>query len=155
MYFIKKIILILSLLFLVGCTNYEYKEKIKDSLVIDKINFDLNYTIISIKDEVNNLVMFKEYGRPNIEKTNTIMGAHSGVGPKALFNDITKLNIGDIIKLNYSNKLYTYKVIEIQEVKDTDLSVLDNTNKSILTLLTCKIFDSSKRIVVISELISD
>lgn len=157
MYFIKKILLFLILLFLIGCTNYEYKEKekIKYSLVIDEINLNLNYTIMSIKDDVNNLAMFKEYGRPNIEKTNTIMGAHSGVGPKALFNDITKLDIGDIIRLYYSNELYTYKVIEIKEVKDTDLSILDNTNKSILTLLTCKLFDSSKRIVVISEMVSN
>lgn len=155
MYFIKKIILFLSILFLTGCSNYEYKEKYDNSIIIEKININLNYSISSIKDEVDYLVMFKEYGRPNIEKTNTIIGGHSGIGPKALFNNLSKLDIDDIIKLYYNDKLYTYKVIETKEVKETDLSVLNNTDKTILTLLTCKMYNSSMRIVVISELIAN
>ena len=39
-----------------------------------------------------------------------------------------------------------------KEVKDTKIDILNNKNSPMLTLLTCKISDNSKRIVVISFL---
>lgn len=112
----------------------------------------MEYNISSIKDFVSGIVMFDETGRPDMINTNTVIGAHSGYGENALFNDLKKLSINDVIYLIYKNEEYRYIVNEIKEVDQYDLSILDDTDKSTLTLLTCKITDTSKRIVVISYL---
>ena len=52
----------------------------------------------------------------------------------------------------FNNKKYVYIVNVVKEVKDTEVDILENHNESMLTLLTCKINDNSKRIVVISVL---
>ena len=153
---LKIIICILIILNLFGCTNYEYngKENIinENKIVIDKIHINHKYTISSIDKKVNGIVMFKEYGRPNIDDSNTIIGAHSGYGKNVYFNDLNRLEVNDSIKLYFDNKFYEYNVTEIKEVDDTDLTILNSSNESILTLLTCKIKDNTKRIVVIAKL---
>jgi len=95
--------------------------------------------------------MFEECGRPNEENSNVVIGAHSGTGKYALFNEINKLKPNDKIIIYYNNKKYVYIVYEIKEVKDTEIDVLENNGISILTLLTCKINDNSKRVVVIGN----
>ena len=96
--------------------------------------------------------MFDETGRPDVVNTNTVIGAHSGYGENAIFNDLKELDKNDEIYLIYENKEYKYIVDEVKEVDQYDLSILNNIDKSILTLLTCKISNISKRIVVISYL---
>lgn len=114
----------------------------------------MQYEISSIKESVEKIVMFEEYGRPDIKDSNTIIGAHSGNADNAYFNEVYKLIKGDKVNITYNKKLYTYIVREVNEVKDTDMDVLDDKGESILTLLTCKIGDSSKRIVVVATLIN-
>lgn len=96
--------------------------------------------------------MFEECGRPNTKKSNVVIGAHSGTSKYAYFNEIHKLKIDDEIIIYYNNVKYVYNVIEKREVRDTEIGILGNSDESILTLLTCKINDNSKRIVVISKL---
>lgn len=138
-----------------SCSNIELvsnKNDIPNKIIIDKINIDREYKISSIKDFVIGIVMFEETGRPNKESSNTVIGAHSGYGDNALFNDLKKLDKDDEIYLIYDNIEYKYRVDEIREVSEYDLSILDNKDSSILTLLTCNLDDKSKRIVVISHL---
>ena len=138
-----------------SCSNIELvsnKNDIPNKIIIDKINIDREYKISSIKDFVIGIVMFEETGRPNKENSNTVIGAHSGYGDNALFNDLKKLDKDDEIYLIYDNVEYKYRVNEIREVSEYDLSILDNKDSSILTLLTCNLDDKSKRIVVISHL---
>lgn len=97
--------------------------------------------------------MLSEYGRPDVEGSNTIIGAHSGTGIYAYFNDLSILEVEDKIKVNYNNRLFEYKVKEVKEVPDTQVDVLNSKDISMITLLTCKVGDSSKRIIVIGELI--
>ena len=96
--------------------------------------------------------MFEECGRPNIINSNTVIGAHSGSSTYAYFNEISLLEYGDIITITYEYKIYNYMVIEIKEVYDNEIEILENKNKSILTLLTCKINDNTKRVVVVASL---
>jgi LPXTG-site transpeptidase (sortase) family protein len=138
-----------------GCSNIEIvsnKENKSNKIIIDKIGIDREYNISSIKDFVNGIVMFDETGRPDIINTNTVIGAHSGYGENAIFNDLKELDKNDEIYLIYENKEYKYIVDEVKEVDQYDLSILNDIDKSILTLLTCKISNTSKRIVVISYL---
>jgi len=135
---------------LTGCSTYSVN-KTENKIIIDKININHQYEILSKNGNIKEISMFEECGRPNEENTNVVIGAHSGTGKYALFNEISKLKPNDEIIIYYNNKKYIYIVEEIKEVKDTDISILDNKDKPILTLLTCKINDNSKRIVVISN----
>ena len=155
MKYLKFIIYICICLFLTGCSyKYVSLDITKDnSIIIEKININEKYTIDSIDNFVNGIVMFKENGRPDKENSNTVIGAHSGYGKNAYFNDLNKLEKDDIIKIIYNNAEYKYIVIDKKIVDETDLSVLEDSNDNILTLLTCKIGNNTKRIIVISKLI--
>ena len=148
----KILIIIFIILSLSGCTNNEVQD---NSIVIAKIGINSNYNIVRLDDDVNGIVMYDECGRPNISGSNTVIGAHSGIGPNALFNNISKLEKDDLINIVYDNIEYVYSVIEVKVIKDSDVYVLDDTGESILTLLTCKFGDVGKRIVVISKLTVD
>ena len=150
---IKLLLLFIVLLNLTGCNEYELnKKEEKNKIIIESINIDSEYEMKSKNGDIKQIAMFEECGRPNIKKSNVVIGAHSGTGKYALFNDINKLKKEDKIIIYYNNKKYVYIVSEIREVKDTEIDILENNNQSILTLLTCKINDNSKRIVVISNL---
>ena len=153
---IKLSLISIVLLNLIGCNQYEFNSKeIENKIVIESINIDSKYKIESKNGDIKGIVMFEESGRPNIENSNVVIGAHSGTGKYALFNNINKLKKDDKIIIYYNNEKYLYIVNVVKEVKDTNLGILENNNKSILTLLTCKINDNSKRIVVISVLEED
>jgi len=152
----KKIIMfILFILNLTSCTSYSYKDKIDNLIIIDKININDKYSIGSLNDNIEGIVMFDECGRPDIVNSNTVIGAHSGLSSKAYFNEISKLEINDEILILYDNREYSYHVIQVLEVEDTDIGILYDTDESILTLLSCKMGDSSKRIVVIAKLMEN
>ena len=152
MEYIKYTIAIFLIAFLAGCTKYEYNEDYIDNcILIEKIGIDEKYSISSIKTDVNGIVMFDEYGRPDEKNSNVIIGAHSGYGSNAYFNYLSNLELGDEIIIYYENKEYKYSVTELKEVLDTDLYILNETGERILTLLTCKMGDSSKRIVVLAK----
>lgn len=114
----------------------------------------MEYKISSKNDIIREVVMFEECGRPNIANSNTVIGAHSGSANYAYFNEISLLDYGDIIILTYKNKTYNYMVIEVKEVEDNQTEILENKDKSMLTLLTCKIKDNTKRIVVVANLVN-
>lgn len=148
------IILIISLI-LSGCSSYAYNEKLNSyNIKIDKINLNMKYKISSKKDKIREIVMFEECGRPDITNSNTVIGAHSGSANYAYFNEINLLNYGDIINVTYKDKIYNYMVIEVKEVADNQIEILENNNRTMLTLLTCKIKDNTKRIVVVANLIN-
>jgi len=150
---LKFLVISFLLLNLLGCKTYNYNEKPKEfKLYIDKIGLDMEYEILSLNDTVYGIVMFDECGRPDIDKSNTVIGAHSGNAANAYFNDIYKLEKNDTIEVIYNKKEYVYIVDEIKEVNDTDVDILEDRNKSMLTLLTCKIGDVSKRIIVVAYL---
>lgn len=56
---------------------------------------------------------------------------------KSVFALLNKLSVGDIIFLKYQGNIYEYKVYEQSIIKPNDTSVLQQGNKSILTLMTC------------------
>ncbi|MBQ1812425.1 MAG: sortase [Bacilli bacterium] len=148
----KILIFAFILLNLTGCTNTDVRD---NSLVIAKIGIDEKYSIVNLDDDVNGIVMYSECGRPDKDGSNTVIGAHSGIGSNALFNNISKLEIGDLISLVYNNYEYTYAVIDVKVVNDSDSYILDDTGENLLTLITCKFGYVDKRIVVISKLTID
>lgn len=84
-------------------------------LNIPKIN--LNKGFLSQKAPDNNveknITVIEGSTYPNVDKGNLIIAGHSGTGWKAFFNDLYKLNIGDIAKVTFRGKTYTYKITNI------------------------------------------
>lgn len=56
---------------------------------------------------------------------------------KSVFALLDKLSVGDMVYLKYQNKGYSYKVYEKIIIKPSDTSVLDQGQRSILSLMTC------------------
>ncbi len=65
-----------------------------------------------------------------------------------------KLEIGDIVSVIWEEKNYYYKIKETKIIKPTDLSILEPTKESILTMFTCDpIYSQKNRLVIISQLL--
>jgi len=70
------------------------------------------------------------------------------------FNGLKDLQIGDLIKIYGSSKLYTYKVTSVILVDENKALVEFGNNKNMLTLSTCNTFGAkSERYVVEAEFI--
>ena len=81
-----------------------------------------------------------------IGQGNTILYGHNRVG---LFAGLKKLNVGDEILVKQDNKIYKYKVWQINKVLPTDVeAVLANQNQ--LTLYTCDGSFDQRRLVVLA-----
>lgn len=108
-------------------------------LVIKKINLEKNlYTITSNKNNIEkNVTILKNSEDPSIENTAFFLAAHSGTGSLAYFQELDKLELNDLIILEYKNKTYKYKVKNIWiDKKNGSITVpKENTNQLILT--TC------------------
>lgn len=74
---------------------------------------------------------------------------------KFVFTKLDKLETGDKIFIDYSDKRYLYEVSSQQIVLPTDLSVLSQQTDHQLTLITCyPIGSNAKRLVINAEQIS-
>ncbi len=87
------------------------------------------------------------------EKGNSAIAGHRTMFGHP-FRHLDKLNEGDEILLQNAKKELVYQVIEIKTVKPTDVSVLDNTEDTRLTLTTCHPVGSAKqRLIIVAKLI--
>lgn len=123
------------------------------TIIIDKINLKENlYSIKSKQNTIEKHVAFlKQSDYPDKENGTVIILAHSGIGKKAYFKNLDKLELNDIVILEYKKKYY-YKVTKITEYKkDGTLRFKPNNNKSILILTTCKPHDNTKQLTIILE----
>lgn len=89
-------------------------------------------------------------------KGNTVIAGHrfQYLPPNAstLYN-LDKIHQGDVIIIFWKGKDYIYQVSETRIVADNDTSILkDIQGRNTVTLYTCTIPDSDKRLVVIADL---
>ena len=107
-------------------------------LKIDRINlYEIIYDIKSNKNNLN-LGLKISYLNPFV-----ILG-HSGRGKLAIFNDLDKLHVNDLIEFNYNKKTNYYKIDYIYEKeKDKPLN-LDGD----LLLVTCKKSGNNTQLVI-------
>ncbi len=127
-------------------------------LIIPKIG--VNIPIIESTDPVYGL----NHGAWHVPESstppqgsNTVITAHrfKYLPPSNLtFYLLDKLQIGDIIGIIWDDKEYYYQVQKTKIVPKNDISILENSPKSILTLYTCDpIYSQKNRLVVIANLI--
>ena len=65
------------------------------------------------------------------------LAAHNRGYKNNYFENIKKLKEDDSIFYNHKGKIKEYKVEKISIIKDTDWNCLENTEKNIITLITC------------------
>jgi len=77
-------------------------------------------------------------------KGNVVIGGHSSNnvfnagGYKYVFVNLKRLDVGDILYLNYNGKRYTYKITVAKKIiTPTDVTVLAPTTRPTVTLFTC------------------
>lgn len=166
----RRIIIVLTFLLLIIVLTINsfdnQKEKyIKQNYLKDKLNYNIlsinkidlieivKYESIDSKN-IMQVVMFKDFGKPNVKNTNTILAAHSGSGNKAKFKNLDKLSLNDKAKFYYNGVEYNYKVIEKFLVHEKDFTILNNIlEKTTLTLMTCDTKNDDYRLIVVLELI--
>lgn len=156
------LIVIISISFIGGYRELTYE--IENYLDLDIAAIDrIEIPVISLREKlsiipinskrINGVVIFEEYGRPDIVHSNTIIGAHSGAGINVYFNKLDVIDINDLFYIYYKDKIYEYLVYDTLEVDEDDLSILNNIDRTIATLMTCKRSNPTKRVIVIGELI--
>jgi len=79
-------------------------------------------------------------------------------GSDGPFRNLSKLKAGDIVQLYTSQKVYTFRISDLDKVAGGDISVVDQTDGVHLTLITCADWDKQlqtylSRVIVNSELV--
>lgn len=87
---------------------------------------------------------------------NTVIVAHRFLYTSGsnTFYHLDKVQLGEVIQLQWKGKLYSYKVFEISEVLPQEVYIENNTLEPIITLYTCTpLFTADKRLVVKARMI--
>lgn len=115
------------------------KNNIIGKLIIKKIH--LKNDLYDINDKRNNIeenvTILKESTMPDQENSIIFIAAHSGVGNKAFFKKLDKLEKNDQINLIYKDKEYNYIVKDIIEIKKNGFINVRKEKENQLILTTC------------------
>lgn len=133
--------------------NYQYV----GYLEIPKINLRKGIVDKNSKDNnvEKNLFIASSSTYPDIEQGNLIIAGHSGSGYKAFFKKLYQIGMGDIAKVEYNGKVYTYQVTKIYEHKKTGkIAIHRDYTKTTLTLITCTKDSEDKQTIYILNLIN-
>lgn len=110
--------------------------------VLEIPTINLKRGLVSKTDKNNNvnknIKILKESDMPDVENGNFILAGHSGNSRVSFFKNLNKVKENDLIFIYYKSIKYTYKVVHTHlEVRDGDIEIVRNKNKSSLTLTTC------------------
>lgn len=135
--------------------NNSIKKEYIGYLTIPKIS--LKYGFVAKNSYYNNvdrnIAIIDPSNFPDVSGGNFIIAGHSGSASVAFFRNLYLLKLGDITKINYNGKTYTYKIVDIyKDKKDGTISIRRDRTKTTLTLITCSYKDKQHQTVYISEL---
>lgn len=132
--------------------TYNYIGTLKISAINLKrgfLNIDSPYNNVS-----RNVTVVKESIFPDEENSHLILVAHSGNCVVCYFDKLYKLEKGNTAVVNYKNKDYTYKLVNIYNVEKTgQVEIKRDPNKDTLTLITCTHNSDHEQTVYIFELV--
>lgn len=131
------------------------------TLVISKISVTAPIIFVDAYDETiidenlkNGVVHYYQTALPG-KVGNTFITGHSSNywweegSYNYIFANLNKLVVGDTAKIYYNGNKFVYQVTSVQVVEANDMSVLDQTSKPTLTLMTCTPPGTSwKRLIV-------
>lgn len=137
--------------------------KDQNKLIIEKLKINAPIAWDVNEDDIieklkEGVVHYEGTSKPG-EGGNVFIVGHSSnyVWIKSDYNNIfailDKLVKGDRIEIRYADKSYYYDVVETKIVKPDQVEVLSNTNKEVLSLMTCwPVGTTLNRMIVIAEL---
>lgn len=141
----------------------ETKEVIINEQIIDNVEIKYKWQIAIPK--INLVAPIEEGSDVNTLRSNVghISGTGLSSGNVALaghtntanyngtfyFDKINELELGDRVYYRINNQDYIFKVKDIKVVNENDLSVLNETPETELTLITCITGEQSNRLVII------
>ena len=129
----------------------------KDYLFILEIpKIKLNCKIYNFNDKRNdvdkNVELLKPFKLPPDNNSIVMLAGHNGNLSVSYFRNLYKLKLNDYVILNYKEKKYVYKIVNIYDVEKTGKLVVKRGDcNHILVLITCK--GKNKQTVFISSLI--
>lgn len=133
-------------------SNLESGINIKGVNVFGKIKIpkiNIEYPIIEYVDDNSLWKSICKISNNNIDGTGNLCLAGHNMRNATMFTRLKELNIGDKIEItNAKGEKFIYEVFENIEVNQEQVEILENTNESIITLITCKTLDYSKRVIV-------
>lgn len=99
-----------------------------------------------------NIIFIEGSDMPTVKNGNVIIAGHSGASEVSYFRYLSKLNLGDIVYLEYKDKNYKYKIDNRYLVKKTgNVEIVRDNNVNSLTLITC--YGKDKQLVLVANLI--
>lgn len=110
--------------------NYNWRIK------IDKINLDAPILEGTDKETLRKGV--GHFTNTGISNGNICLAAHNRGYKYNFFQEIKKLEIGDEITYIVNGEQKLFRVVSNQVIKETDLSVIQDTEETKLTLITCE-----------------
>ena len=120
---------------------------------------NINRGFVSLTNPYNhvdyNIMLIEGTDMPDKKNGNVIIAGHNGHSSFSYFNDLHKLNMGAHAIIDYGNKKYTYKLVDVYDVpKVGTVTIRRNADVSTLTLITCTYKSNTKQTVFIFEQIS-
>ena len=134
--------------------NIDYTKYYVGNISIPKIDLKRGFVRKDSKyNNVNrNIYIVPESDYPDKEGGNFILASHSGTSSISFFKNLYKLTLGDKVDITYNNKNYTYIITNIYtDLKDGDVAIKRNKNKTTLTLITCTRGDKTTQTIYICE----
>ena len=134
--------------------NIDYTKYYVGNISIPKI--DLKRGFVSKDSKYNNvnrnIYIVPESDYPDKEGGNFILASHSGTSSISFFKNLYKLTLGDKVDITKKKKNYTYIITNIYtDLKDGDVAIKRNKNKTTLTLITCTRGDKTTQTIYICE----
>lgn len=123
------------------------------TIAILKISsIDLEAPIVNGEDNLK-YVVAKYRNSPNFgEKGNTILAGHNNMAG-SIFKNLYKVKLGDIVEVQYGNKIFKYKITQKEIIEPNDSSLLtQDLSKKEITLITCT-NRAKQRLILNGELI--
>lgn len=124
-------------------------------LEIPKIN--LKQGLLNINNKYNyvdyNIQIINSSTLPDIENGNLILAGHNGSGHNAFFKNLEKLKTNDKVYIYYNNIKYEYTITKKYDTKkDGKVEIIRDSNKTTITLITCKNNSNDLQVVYIGYL---
>jgi len=132
---------------------------IEDRLVISVAKIDMP---IFESDSVNTLLkggwIFPGTARPGQIGNSVIFGHRFRYLPPITntFYSLDKVELGDVFVVSWQGRVFRYQVTEKNIIEPTDFSVLNQTDESRITLITCApLFSTKQRLVIVGILVNE
>lgn len=126
-------------------------------LIIKDYNIDQYiYDIDSRENNVErNVTLLQGSILPEKDNSIVFLAAHSGTSRVSYFTKLNKMKKSTNIYFYYNNKIYTYKIIDIEEQQKDGYIEINKDNKKQLILTTCSTKNKQKQLVIKSTLINE